>query len=262
MLPMQLFLRSLPEDCYFNIVGFGSSYVKLFPASVAYSEASLTAATSDITRLVADLGGTEILEPLQNVLQAAPQQGYARQVFVLTDGEVSNNDAIIAAVAGQQISRVFGLGLGHGASHALIEGIAKAGRGTAVFVTEDSVLQRMVIQQLTESLQPALTNVKLEWHASVLPAPPLSVDPHSHQAMVEAQLALSGLMVPLHPHPLTRIECAYANGWCCDRCGITGKRSVLLQQLCVIFASIIQRMRCPMQMGLDTEQTWLRMRGG
>ena len=32
--------------------------------------------------------GTEILSPLQFVLMKPPLEGYARQVFVLTDGEV------------------------------------------------------------------------------------------------------------------------------------------------------------------------------
>ena len=30
---MNLFMRSMPEDSYFNIIGFGSSFVKLFPKS-------------------------------------------------------------------------------------------------------------------------------------------------------------------------------------------------------------------------------------
>ena len=33
---LQLFFRSLPEDCYINIVGFGSSHQFLWPTSVKY----------------------------------------------------------------------------------------------------------------------------------------------------------------------------------------------------------------------------------
>ena len=69
-----------------------------------------------------DMGGTELLQPLTAVLGQPAVPGYARQVFVLTDGEVSNTREVIAAVSRYR-SRVFGLGLGHGASHELVEGI-------------------------------------------------------------------------------------------------------------------------------------------
>lgn len=38
----------------------------------------------------ADMGGTEIEGPLRKILQSKLKEGYPRQVFLLTDGEVSN----------------------------------------------------------------------------------------------------------------------------------------------------------------------------
>ncbi len=71
-----------------------------------------------------DLGGTELLRPLQSVLQAPLEAGRTRQVFVLTDGEVSNTSQVIEEVRRYtDRARVFALGLGHGASHELVEGI-------------------------------------------------------------------------------------------------------------------------------------------
>jgi len=37
--------------------------------------------------LQANLGGTEIFNPLEQIFQKPPIDGYLRQVFVLTDGE-------------------------------------------------------------------------------------------------------------------------------------------------------------------------------
>ena len=39
--------------------------------------------------LAANLGGTEIYNPLEQIFQKPPIDGYLRQVFVLTDGEAS-----------------------------------------------------------------------------------------------------------------------------------------------------------------------------
>ena len=48
---MQLFLRSLPEGVLFNIVGFGSSHVSLFPSSVPYTEENLQLASQHVDKL-------------------------------------------------------------------------------------------------------------------------------------------------------------------------------------------------------------------
>jgi hypothetical protein len=94
-----LFLKSLPEDCYFNIVGFGSKHTKLFnKGSVAYSQATLDTATSHTQGMKADLGGTELLPPLQDILSQKPFHGQLKQIFILTDGAVSNTQACIDVI--------------------------------------------------------------------------------------------------------------------------------------------------------------------
>ena len=81
----------------------------------------------------ANLGGTEILPALQFVLGAA--RGRFRQVVVLTDGQVTNTDAVLALVSKHAAhDRVFALGIGAGASQHLVNGIARAGGGSAEFI--------------------------------------------------------------------------------------------------------------------------------
>lgn len=41
MIIFQLFLHSMPADCYFNIFGFGSSFTSVFGTSVKYDDESL-----------------------------------------------------------------------------------------------------------------------------------------------------------------------------------------------------------------------------
>jgi len=175
---MQLFVRSLPEDCYIDIVGFGSRWTSLFNSrSAKYSNSSLSKASNHISSMRADYGGTELLNPLQNILQRKPIAGYDRQVFVLTDGAVSNTEQVIALVNKHVKStqtRVFSLGMGHGASHALVDGIARVGGGTAEYCIGEA-LESKVITQLKIAVQPRLENVTVTWAGMTsqpLPPPP------------------------------------------------------------------------------------------
>ena len=61
---LKLFLHSLPIGSKFNVVSFGSKFAKLFPDSVEYNENNLKIAVSQISNFKADMGGTELLNPL------------------------------------------------------------------------------------------------------------------------------------------------------------------------------------------------------
>ena len=93
-----LFLKSLPEGSYFNIIGFGSSYKTLFHETVPYDEQHLEKAIKHAQQMEADLGSTELLTPLQYIFGVKSRSGYSRQVFVLTDGSVYNIDACIQQI--------------------------------------------------------------------------------------------------------------------------------------------------------------------
>ena len=93
-----LFLRSIPPGCFFNIVGFGSSYTSLFPKSVQYNQSNLEIAVKHAETIRADLGGTELLPPLKHIFDTELLSGLSRQIFVLTDGSVDNTSACINLV--------------------------------------------------------------------------------------------------------------------------------------------------------------------
>ena len=94
-----LFLKSIPEGCYFNIVSFGSRYESFFPSSQPYNQETMEKATRFAEKMQADFGGTELLAPLQSIFkQKSQSSGLPRQVFILTDGSVSNTDSVISEV--------------------------------------------------------------------------------------------------------------------------------------------------------------------
>lgn len=59
---MLVFLKSLPLDCHFNIIRFGSQYKSLFTEiTTTYNEQNAQKAEQLITGMKADLGGTELV---------------------------------------------------------------------------------------------------------------------------------------------------------------------------------------------------------
>ncbi|XP_062813696.1 von Willebrand factor A domain-containing protein 5A [Anolis carolinensis] len=159
-----LLLKSLPLGCYFNIYGFGSHHDSFYPQSVEYTQQTMTESLERVKELQADLGGTEILEPLKAIYGQSCREGHPRQLFLFTDGEVHNTDEVIAEVKRHSGShRCFSFGIGEGASTALIKGVARAAGGSAEFITGKERMQAKAMQSLKKALQPAVTKISLNW---------------------------------------------------------------------------------------------------
>lgn len=175
---LQLCLRSMTPGCSFNIVGFGSSFEALFPESRAYDETSLAAANAHVASLNANLGGTEVLPALQFVLEHPRLSALARQVVVMTDGQVTNTDAVLALAAKHaRDTRVFTFGIGAGASHHLVKGLARAGGGSAEFIYPGERIEPKVVRVFGRLLSPALTDLQIDWGGLDVTQAPAKVPP-------------------------------------------------------------------------------------
>ncbi|XP_043937304.1 von Willebrand factor A domain-containing protein 5A-like isoform X2 [Protopterus annectens] len=189
-----LLLKSLRKGCFFNIYGFGDTFESLFQTSVEYNQVSMDLALKKIKKCNADLGGTKILEPLQDIFSKSLEKDYTRQVFLLTDGEVSNTAQIIEEVKKHASThRFFTLGIGEGASTSLIKGVATASYGKYDFITGKARMQAKVLRCLKLSFQRSATNISLHWklpggvEAVVCPKAP-EVIFHQERTVVYAQL--------------------------------------------------------------------------
>ncbi|KAE8636887.1 hypothetical protein XENTR_v10003187 [Xenopus tropicalis] len=159
-----LLLKSLPLGCYFNIFSFGSEFSSIFSESTAYTQESMAEAVKLVNQMDADMGGTEILEPLKRIYKTAGRPAHPRQLFVFTDGEVGNTKFVIDEVRRNAHNhRCFTFGIGDGASTALIKGLARAASGTFEFITGKERMQPKVLQTLKCSLQPMVKDITLTW---------------------------------------------------------------------------------------------------
>ncbi|KAI8930840.1 hypothetical protein NX059_011860 [Plenodomus lindquistii] len=163
---LQVFLRSLPIGVKFNICSFGSTHSFLWPQSVTYSQQSLDIATQHVANFSANYGGTEMLRPLKATIERR-YKDMPLEVMLLTDGEIWNQQDLFAYLnesVGQNRApiRVFTLGIGNGVSHALIDGIAKAGNGFSQAVGEGETMDTKVVRMLKGALSPHISDYTLE----------------------------------------------------------------------------------------------------
>ncbi|OHT03794.1 hypothetical protein TRFO_01469 [Tritrichomonas foetus] len=158
-----IFIHSLPINCYFNVVQFGSSFHKLWENSQLYTEKNVNHAISCMEKFDANLGGTEIYNPLSSIFTSKLQiPNSKRQVFIITDGQDFHPDKVMGLVNSyKSLNRCFTIGIGHGADPGLVKGIAEATGGSYDFVYDGVDIRKKVIPQLIAAQTLLINNFHL-----------------------------------------------------------------------------------------------------
>lgn len=160
---LKVFLKSLPVGIKFNICSFGSRHEFLWSRSKTYDESSLSTALLHVDSFRANFGGTEILPPIQDTVQNRYRDMHL-EVVVVTDGQIWNQEKLLSFIsdATTKSVRFFSLGVGHGASSSLVEGIARVGDGFAQFVGENEKMEKRVVRMLKAAVTPHIKDYTME----------------------------------------------------------------------------------------------------
>lgn len=102
----------------------------------------------------ANFNGTETLNAIQGCFKMR-SSGSPTEMFLLTDGDIWQQERLFDYVRQGTKSgdvRIFPLGIGGGVSSALIEGVARAGRGFAQMVAHNEKMDGKIVRMVsTES---------------------------------------------------------------------------------------------------------------
>jgi len=163
---MKVFLKSMPVGVKFNICSFGSSCSFLWPKSQSYNQETLQQATDHLIYFRADMGGTETFGAIKATIERRFTD-IPLEIMLLTDGDIWRQEDLFKYVNHQVEQtngniRIFPLGIGNGVSHALIEGLARAGNGFAQAVQNGERLDNSVVRMLRGALSPHITDYTLE----------------------------------------------------------------------------------------------------
>uniref|UniRef100_A0A8C5GIN3 von Willebrand factor A domain containing 5B2 n=1 Tax=Gouania willdenowi TaxID=441366 RepID=A0A8C5GIN3_GOUWI len=123
-------VKSLPPGTMLNIVGFGTTIKPLFSSSKLCTDVSFT---------LADMRGTNLLGALSWLYQQPMQRSHPRQVFIVTDGTISNVAKVLELVRRNMcpLCRVM----------------------QPIFL-----LFLQLIKSLKKAFEPVLTDVRIDWY--------------------------------------------------------------------------------------------------
>ncbi len=161
---LQLCIRALEDGDTFNVTCFGSSFTSLWERPRRFDAESLAEASRYVDAIDATLGGTELLAPMTALLEGARDPERQRDVLLLTDGQVSNEEELIALCGAHAgATRVFSFAIGAGASDHLVRGVARASRGAAEAIFPGERIEPKVLRTFRRVTSPALDGARLDW---------------------------------------------------------------------------------------------------
>ncbi|MBX3201015.1 MAG: VWA domain-containing protein [Labilithrix sp.] len=154
---LRLCLRQLREGDRFAILAFDDSVEAFAPELLPFTQATLERADAWLAAVDAR-GGTELLAPMQEAARLAPDG----VVVLLTDGEVGNEDEILAAfLAAQRPPRVYSFGIGTNVSDALLAALADKTGGAVEKIHPGERVDDKVVAQFARATAPRVTELRV-----------------------------------------------------------------------------------------------------
>ena len=161
-----LFIQSLPEGSYFQLIGFGSNFKKYNENPVEYNQENVTNIINTINDLKANMGGTNISQPLDAIYNDSSYSSInlSKNIFLLTDGQVHDREECINLISTNSNKfRIHSLGIGNDFDKVLIERSGKLGKGTSSFVENVEKINTVVIDTLNKCLRPYLIDIQFNF---------------------------------------------------------------------------------------------------
>lgn len=156
---LEIFLKSMPFGCIFNIYRFGSNYEKLFHISQEYNQMNMEIALKYAKEIKADLCNTYLQKPLEDIYNKKSKESV---VFILTDGDTQEMQLTMEMVKKNEDTKIFSIGLGNDCDNGLLEFMAKRTNGICSKNLTTDKLMETVIGMLKNALYNIITSYSIE----------------------------------------------------------------------------------------------------
>ena len=155
-----LFLQSLNENCYFQLIGFGSDFQFFSDKPLEYNKENVKNLMDIIKQLNADRGGTELYEPLNKIYTDKIYNEYdmKKNIILLTDGELFDKEKVINLIGANSNQFIFSSICIGNCDKDLIERTALMGNGYSYYISNLKELNSVVISLLEKSQNSIVIN--------------------------------------------------------------------------------------------------------
>lgn len=154
-------VKNLRSTDSFNLFLFSDIVSEMSLESVAATEENTDCAMALIDMQEGG-GGTELAAALECALDTPQQQGASRNVVVITDGYIYDEEEVFGLI-GDNLNNTsfFSFGIGSSVNRSLMEGIAEAGMGEAFVVTEEEKAEETADRFRSYVEAPLLTDIQV-----------------------------------------------------------------------------------------------------
>uniref|UniRef100_A0A2I3SRC1 von Willebrand factor A domain containing 5B2 n=1 Tax=Pan troglodytes TaxID=9598 RepID=A0A2I3SRC1_PANTR len=160
-----LAVKSLPPQTLINLAVFGTLVQPLFPESQPCSDDAVQLICESIETLQVPSGPPDVLAALDWAVGQPQHRAYPRQLFLLTAASpmaTTTHRTLELMRWHRGTARCFSFGLGP-TCHQLLQGLSALSRGQAYFLRPGQRLQPMLVQALRKALEPALSDISVDW---------------------------------------------------------------------------------------------------
>lgn len=154
-------LRTLTPADSFRLLVFNQETQWYWQVASPFNQQALDQVDNFLEK-VDGSGGTEIVKALIEALSTPLDPNRTRLVILFTDGAVSAEERAyqkVSQLLGK--ARLFTFGIGPSVNRAFLEGLARAGRGTAEFIDLEADIEGAIIRFQDRISCPALADLKI-----------------------------------------------------------------------------------------------------
>lgn len=160
---LEILIKALSTDMMFNIYRFGNEFDHLYKSSKPYNEKTMKEALKYLSKTDASMGGTQILPPLADIYKEEPAGGFRRDVILITDGQISNEDEIMELVQRHDNkAKLSTVGIGSGPNEFLIKAVARVAGGASELIAPQERIEPKILRLFQKVMAGRISKLEID----------------------------------------------------------------------------------------------------